>query len=229
MRAELEGRESDRREARDALRASELAISAANRELLAQEAGARAARAGIGELAARRDAQERALEAQQDALGRLLAARAVAGLAGGTPDFVRVALSGEDLSDAARRLHYLTYVSREAAQLTRDAPRGLAELARLKADSEARAAELAALEARSRAGREKLLKEGASTGACSSASRARSAARKSGSRRWSRTNRACRAWSRRSARSSPRVPAPVTPGSAACPSPAGAPRARFPA
>jgi septal ring factor EnvC (AmiA/AmiB activator) len=159
MRAELEGRESDRREARDALRASELAISAANRELLAQEAEARAARAAIGELAARRDAQERALDAQQDALGRLLAARAVAGLAGGTPDFVRVALSGEDLSDAARRLHYLTYVSREAAQLIETHRAGLAELARLKADSEARAAELAALEARGRAGREQLLKE----------------------------------------------------------------------
>ena len=159
LRSELEGRESDRREARDALRASELAISAANRELLEQEAAARAARAAIGELAARRDAQERALLAQQDALGRLLAARAVAGLAGGTPDFVRIALSGEDLADAARRLHYLGYVSREAAQLIETHRAGLAELARLKTDSEAKAAELAALEARSRAGREQLLKE----------------------------------------------------------------------
>jgi len=159
LRTELEGRESDRREARDALRASELAISAANRELLAQEAQARAARAAIGELAARRDAQERALEAQQDALGRLLAARAVAGLAGGTPDFVRIALSGEDLSDAARRLHYLTYVSREAAHMIETHRAGLAELARLKADSEAKATELAAIEARSRAGREQLLRE----------------------------------------------------------------------
>ena len=159
LRTELEGRESDRREARDALRASELAISAANRELLAQEAQARAARAAIGELGARRDAQERALEAQQDALGRLLAARAVAALAGGTPDFVRIALSGEDLSDAARRLHYLTYVSREAAHMIETHRAGLAELARLKADSEAKATELAAIEARSRAGREQLLRE----------------------------------------------------------------------
>jgi len=163
LRTELADRESDRREARDALRASELAISAANRELQSQEAEARAARAAIGELAARRDAQEHALDAQQEALGRLLAARAVAGRAGshagGVPEFVRIALSGDDLSDAARKLHYLTYISREAARVIESHRAGLAELARLKADSEAKAAELAAIEARSRAGREQLFKE----------------------------------------------------------------------
>lgn len=170
LRAELEGRESDRREARDALRASEVAISAATRALQAQEAAAREARAAIAELAARRLEQERSLEAQQEALGRLLAARAVAGAAvgnagatpagtGGAPDFVRIALSGEDLSDAARRLHYLTYVSRDAARMIEFHRNGLAQIARLKAESEAKAAELAAIEARSRAEREQLLKE----------------------------------------------------------------------
>ena len=163
MRSELEGRETDRREARDALRASEVAISAANRALQAQEAEAREARAAIGELAARRAAQQRALEAQQDALGRLLAARVLSGGAaagtGGAPDFVRIALSGEDLSDAARKLHYLAYISREAARMIETHRAGLAELARLKEDSEGKAAELAALEARSRAERELLLKE----------------------------------------------------------------------
>ena len=163
MRSELEGRETDRREARDALRASEVAISAANRALQAQEAEAREAREAIGQLAARRAAQENALEAQQDALGRLLAARVLAGggpaSTGGAPDFVRIALSGEDLSDAARKLHYLAYISREAARMIETHRAGLAELARLKQDSEGKAAELAAIEARSRAGREQLFKE----------------------------------------------------------------------
>ena len=159
MRAELEGRESDRREAREALRASEVAISAASRELLAREAEAREAREAIGELAARRSAQERALASQQAALGRLLAARAIARLAGDAPDFVRVALSGEDLADAARRLHYLAYVSREAARVLDAHRKGLAELAALKQGSEAKAAELAGIEARSRTEREQLLKE----------------------------------------------------------------------
>jgi septal ring factor EnvC (AmiA/AmiB activator) len=164
MRAELEGRESDRREARNALRASEVAISAASRALLAHEAEAREARAAISQLAAQRSAQERALEAQQGALGRLLAARAVAGLAGGNagggvPDFVRVALSGEDLSDAARRLHYLTYISQGASRMIQAHRSGLAELAALKDSSEGKANELAAIEMRGRAERDQLLKE----------------------------------------------------------------------
>jgi septal ring factor EnvC (AmiA/AmiB activator) len=163
LRTELEGRESDRREAREALRASEVAISAASRALVAQEAEAREAREAISQLAARRGAQQRALESQQEALGRLLAARALSGGGtagtGGAPDFVRIALSGEDLSDAARRLHYLTYISRAATRMFEVHRSGLAELAVLKQSSEDKANELAAIEARSRAERESLLKE----------------------------------------------------------------------
>ena len=117
------------------------------------------ARDAIGQLAARRGALERTLQAQQEALGRLLAARALAGLAGGAPDFVRIGLSGEDLSDAARKLHYLTYVTRDAARVIDSHRAGLAELAQLKAASEGKAGELAAIEARSRTEREQLLKE----------------------------------------------------------------------
>jgi septal ring factor EnvC (AmiA/AmiB activator) len=159
LRSELNEREADRREARDALRASEVAISDANRALQAQEQEARAARDAVAGIGARRQALEAALHARQDALGRILAARAVAALSGGAPDFVRLALSGEDLADAARKLHYLTYVSRDAAALIEAQRAGLAELAGLREDSEARAAELAAIEARSRADRERLLAE----------------------------------------------------------------------
>jgi septal ring factor EnvC (AmiA/AmiB activator) len=159
LRTELEGRESDRREARDTLRASEVAISDANRALQAAEAEARAARAAIADLAARRDMQERSLESGQAALGRLLVARALAGISGGAPDFVRLALSGEDLADAARKLHYLTYVSRAAAQMIDVHRSSLAEAARLRAESEDKARELALLEARGRSDRELLLKE----------------------------------------------------------------------
>jgi|CXWL01.1.fsa_nt_gi septal ring factor EnvC (AmiA/AmiB activator) len=159
LKTELEGRESDRREARDALRASEVAISDANRALQSAEAEARAARADIADLAARRSAHEKSLEAGQAALGRLLAARAVAGSTAGASDFVRLALSGEDLADAARKLHYLTYVSRAAAQMIDGHRHELAVAARLRADSEGRARDLAAIEARARGDRESLLKE----------------------------------------------------------------------
>ena len=83
----------------------------------------------------------------------------MAGIPGGAPDFVRLALSGEDLADAARKLHYLTYISRAAAQMIESHRAGLAEVARLKVDSEGKARELALIEARSRADRELLLKE----------------------------------------------------------------------
>ena len=156
LRGELEGRESDRREARDALRASDVAISDATRALRSLEGEARLRREEITELETRRVSQERSLEGERAALGRLLAARA---LAGGAPDIVRVALSGEDLADAARRLYYLSYVSRAAAQMIGDHRAGLEALARLKLASEEKARELASLQARARADREKLLKE----------------------------------------------------------------------
>jgi len=72
---------------------------------------------------------------------------------------VRVALSGEDLSDAARNLHYLTYISLAAARMIQAHRGGLAELAALKESSEGKARELAAIEASSRAEREQLLKD----------------------------------------------------------------------
>ena len=136
-----------------------MAISNANRTLRSLDAEAQAARASIAQYAARRSSQERSLEADQAALGRLLAARAMAGISGGAPEFVRLALSGEDLADAARKLHYLTYVSREAARMIENHRAGLAEVARLKADSEGKARELAAIETQSRADRGQLLKE----------------------------------------------------------------------
>ena len=159
MRSELEVRESSRREERDALRASEVAIADAGRALQAVEAAARAARAAIADIAARSAEQKRSLETGQAALGRLLAARAVARISSTAPDFVRLALSGEDLADASRKLHYLTYVSRAVAQLIEVQRSGLAEAARLQAASEQNARELAALEARARSDRELLLKE----------------------------------------------------------------------
>jgi septal ring factor EnvC (AmiA/AmiB activator) len=159
LRTELEDRESSRREERDALRASEVAISDASRALQAVEAEARATRAAIADIAARSAEQKRSLETGQAALGRLLAARAVARVSGTAPDFVRLALSGEDLADAARKLHYLTYVSRATAQMIEVHRSGLAAAARLQAESEQKARELALIEARGRSDRERLLKE----------------------------------------------------------------------
>jgi len=95
----------------------------------------------------------------QESLGRLLAARAMGALAGAAPDFVRLALSGEDLAAAARNLHYLGYVTATAARVIETQRGGLAEMARLRTASAGKADELAAIEARARADRARLLEE----------------------------------------------------------------------
>ncbi len=141
------------------MRASETAISTANRGLQSLEAQARSARAAIAQLDTQRSTQEQSLERTRPRSGACSRRAPVTGISGSAPDFVRLALSGEDLADAARKLHYLTYVSRAAAQMIDSHRTGLAEVARLKADSESKARELAAIEAQSRADRDLLLKE----------------------------------------------------------------------
>jgi len=139
-----------------------VAISDANRALVALESQARAARTALEGIAAERAALEKSLESERAALGRLLAARALSGgVSGGAgaPDVIRVALSGESLADAARRLYYLGYVSRASAQMIGEHRASLEALARLRLASEDKARELAALESRARADRETLLKE----------------------------------------------------------------------
>jgi septal ring factor EnvC (AmiA/AmiB activator) len=72
---------------------------------------------------------------------------------------VRVALSGEDPADFARKLHYLRYVTRAVAALLAAQRAGIAELERLAREARARAERQGALERSSRADREKLLAE----------------------------------------------------------------------
>lgn len=155
LKSELESRETDRREARDALRASESAISEATRALAALETQRRQARDELTRLGERQRGLEQELAARQAALGRLLAARAAAG----APDVVRLALSGEDPSEVARQLYYLSVLSRAAARLIDAHRTGLVELERLRDESANRARELGEIEARQRADREKVLAE----------------------------------------------------------------------
>ena len=143
--------------------------------------GARRARRHQPDLGARRS---RAGARAGNAAGR---ARAPAGRArgrrhsGGAPDFVRLALSGEDLADAARRLHYLSLrVARGGARMI-DAHRGgLAELAAPEAGLRGRRRANWPRSKREAAATANQLLQGAARAAarCSSASRARSATRR---------------------------------------------------
>lgn len=115
----------------------------------------RALRAESAGLAERRRSLERSLAERQAALERIAAARYRAG----APDALRVALSGADPADAARRLHYLGYVSRAAAALVAAQRAAIAELEAVAREALERAGRLAALERATRADREKLLTE----------------------------------------------------------------------
>jgi murein hydrolase activator len=103
----------------------------------------------------RRRALGAQLEQRQAALGRLLAARHAAG----APDALKIALSGENPSDVARRLHYLAELSRATARLAQSLRADLAEAEDLRLATEARRARLAAIETESRADRARILEE----------------------------------------------------------------------
>ena len=97
------------------------------------------------------------LLAQKEALGRMLAARAVEHRSGRVPDLVRLALAGEHPNDAARNLVYLSILSRAAAGVIESHRAGLDELERLRADSQEKAREAARIEALQRTDRERIL------------------------------------------------------------------------
>ncbi len=155
LNRQLQGKEENRREARDALRASERAISEANRSLAALEAERRALGAEAARLAGRRLALARLLAEREAAIERMLLARQ----AGGPPDALRVALSGEDPAMLARNLYYVGAVSRAAASALAAYRAAIAESAQLARDAEAKRARLRSVEQASRADRQKVLAE----------------------------------------------------------------------
>ena len=155
LQRELEGKEAERREARDALRDSERAISQANRALAVLLAEANQLKAESARLATERQAVERALAERQATVERVLIARQALA----APDALRTALSGDEPADLARRLHYVGYVSRAAASLLAAYRTDLEALERLAREAQVKRERLRAVEQASRADRERLVRE----------------------------------------------------------------------
>jgi septal ring factor EnvC (AmiA/AmiB activator) len=153
--AEIEKKEGSQREARDALRSSERAISNANRALTRLAASAHELRAEARRVAERRRSLQAQVSSREAAIERMLVAWAAAS----APDALRVALSGNDPADIGRQLHYLGQISRAAANLLAEQRAALAELERLANEAKRRAERLRAIEQASRADRDKLLSE----------------------------------------------------------------------
>ncbi|MBI3371563.1 MAG: peptidoglycan DD-metalloendopeptidase family protein [Betaproteobacteria bacterium] len=156
LRADMEAGESTRREARDALRESEGAISDANRSLRELDAERRAVREELARAGAARDALAASTGRQRVLLGRLLASRYLAG----PPDALRAVLAGGDPNELPRRLYYLGELSRASARLIERMRSDLAEQLGLEERSRERAARLDAIEAERRTERQKLLAQG---------------------------------------------------------------------
>ena len=152
---ELDRKEGTQREARDALRDSERAISSVNRRVTQLAVEARTVRAEAARIARSHATLEREISKREAAIARMLVAQAAAGV----PDALRVALSGHDPSDIGRHLYYLAHISRAAAELLEEQRSALAELERLASEAKARAERLLEIERASRAERDKLLAE----------------------------------------------------------------------
>lgn len=156
LRADMESGESSRREARDALRESEGAISDANRSLRELDAERRAVRDELARAGAERDALAASTGRQRVLLGRLLVSRYLAG----PPDALRAVLSGGDPNELPRRLYYLGELSRASARLVERMRSDLAEYLRLEERSRERSERLDAIEEERRTERQKLLAQG---------------------------------------------------------------------
>ena len=146
---------ASRREARDALRDSERAISDANRALAELESERQTLQRDSSALEARERVLKKKLSEQQDALGRVLAARHESG----APDALRLVLSGQDPAEVTRKLYYLSRVSRAVAELVEQFRSGLVDLARVRAQTRQKAERLAEVEKAQRADRERIVAE----------------------------------------------------------------------
>ncbi len=155
LKSDLEQKQASQREARDALRDSERAISEINRALAALDTEAKSLRGAMASIGARRQALQAKIAQQQQAIGRLLAARHAAG----APDALRLVLSGDDPGDLARKLYYLSQLSRAGAAILASYRADVAELEGLRAAASAKAERLRAVQQHQRGDREKLFAE----------------------------------------------------------------------
>jgi septal ring factor EnvC (AmiA/AmiB activator) len=161
MQKELAAAEGSRGEASDALKASEKAVSEANRALydLAEESGligrqleelASRGRETRGEIARQQALAERMLRLQYEQGGQ---------------DRLRLLLEGRDLSTIARHLAYFGYIQRARGEILARLKRGADELAALESQAQRKRMELAENQAAQAREKQRLEKERAARAA----------------------------------------------------------------
>ncbi|MDX2217907.1 MAG: peptidoglycan DD-metalloendopeptidase family protein [Burkholderiales bacterium] len=149
LRKDVNAAESQRAEAADALKASERAISEANRNLHELAESQRALAAELAET------HTRAARAREDVAlqRRRLADLLVHQYQYGTSDGFRLLLEGKDLAETERQARYLEYISRERLSAIARLKSGLEALSALEAELRSKQAALEANEVEQKAAR----------------------------------------------------------------------------
>lgn len=152
LQKKLQDAEESRTEAADSLKASERAISDANRRLRELASQANDVNRRLDAVRAESHAGEATLQRQQALLARLLYQQYV----GGQNEPLRLLLNREDPNRIARKLHYFGHISRARADLIEELRTNLSRLRALAQEAEHKAMELAAITSEQTAQRERL-------------------------------------------------------------------------
>lgn len=152
LKERLDAAESARTDAADALRASETAISEANRRLRELGAERDKVQAELTRITTEAGTLRAHLDGRQSELARLLQARYTEG----ERSFLRVLLSGGDPQRIARGLVYQSYLARAQAKAIEELHTDLERLRVLEGSVRSKSAALAEIEAQSRAERDAL-------------------------------------------------------------------------
>ena len=133
VQKELDAREADRKEAADALKASETAISQTSRRIVELAAELKKAQIELEGLQRQITRQQHALSVRRDELSDQLRTQYSSGLSPWS-----ALLSGNDPQELGRNLAYLDYVSKARADAVAALKKDIERLAQLEAQADAR-------------------------------------------------------------------------------------------
>jgi len=155
LQRQLSESEGSKTEAADALRASELAISDANRRLFHLTERSRDGKTIMARLESQRARAEESAQTQQALLAKLVYQQYLSG----QPEPLRLLLNRQDPDEMARQMYYLGYVTRARADLIATLRRDLNDIERLSREVQDKTAELGRLRVEQSAEKRQLERE----------------------------------------------------------------------
>lgn len=152
LQKEVEEAEESRSEAADALKESERAISDANRKLSELATQRRDVGAALSRLQAQGRDADAGIKTQQGLLGSILRQQYL----GGQQEYLKLLLNRQDPNQAARDLHYFSYIARARAEMLNSLRADLKALEALAARAREKSQELSAIQSEQAAQKSRL-------------------------------------------------------------------------